>query len=209
MNLEYKINNNTLLLDHRKAAYWIEEKSLLISDLHLGKTNHFRKSGIAIPETKDNYLRLKELIDIYQPEKIYFLGDLFHSTKNKALNDFSEFFSNYDIDKKLILGNHDIIKSDVYEDLKLDCFEELEIRGLNLLHDPDEAKQSKYSICGHVHPKVRLRGAGKQFLSLPCFYFGLEIGILPAFGDFTGGYKISPKKEDDVFVIADNEVIKA
>ena len=29
--------------------FWEEEKALIVSDLHFGKTGHFRKSGIAVP----------------------------------------------------------------------------------------------------------------------------------------------------------------
>ncbi|HNU41619.1 MAG TPA: phosphoesterase, partial [Cyclobacteriaceae bacterium] len=64
-----------------------------------------------------------------------------------------------------------------------------------------------YNLSGHIHPAVRLKGTGRQSVMLPCFYFGKQQGILPAFGSFTGMARIVPKKEDRIFVIAENKVI--
>jgi hypothetical protein len=43
---------------------------------------------------------------------------------------------------------------------------------------------------------------------LPCFWFGAEVGLLPAFGGFTGSADVAPRGGDRVFVIADGEVIE-
>ena len=32
--------------------------------------------------------------------------------------------------------------------------------------------------------------------------------ILPAFGEFTGNHTLTPKKEDEIFVVVDNQVVK-
>jgi len=37
---------------------------------------------------------------------------------------------------------------------------------------------------------------------------GPETGVLPAFGEFTGNHIIQPKKGDQVFVIAENRIVK-
>lgn len=44
--------------------------------------------------------------------------------------------------------------------------------------------------------------------TLPCFYFGTEYAIVPAFGSFTGSQVLTPKINDVIFVIAGNEVIR-
>ena len=33
----------------QKAIFWRTQHTLLLSDLHLGKINHFRKAGIPVP----------------------------------------------------------------------------------------------------------------------------------------------------------------
>jgi len=42
---------------------------------------------------------------------------------------------------------------------------------------------------------------GKQSLQFPCFYFGEQYAVLPAFGRFTGTVSIDPLPESNVFAI--------
>ena len=72
---------------------------MILSDLHFGKTGHFRKSGIAVPQYiyREDLQRLVEQIAYFKPKKIIAVGDLFHSEANKELelflkwrNDFPE-----------------------------------------------------------------------------------------------------------------------
>jgi hypothetical protein len=42
---------------------------------------------------------------------------------------------------------------------------------------------------------------------LPAFVFGTRVGLLPAFGSFTGGAAVEPDPEDRVYVVADDEVL--
>jgi metallophosphoesterase superfamily enzyme len=71
----------------------------------------------------------------------------------------------------------------------------------------DEFPEHLYNLAGHIHPGVNLVGRGRQSLTLPCFYFGSRQGFLPAFGMFTGLARIAPKKDDKVFVVADNKIM--
>ena len=65
----------------------------------------------------------------------------------------------------------------------------------------------QYNLSGHLHPGVNLRGKARQSVTLPCFYFGEQAGLLPAFGTFTGIARIQPKKNDKVFAIVEDKVI--
>ena len=69
------------------------------------------------------------------------------------------------------------------------------------------SESGHFNMAGHVHPGVRLGGSGGQRLRLPCFYKSKDSLILPAFGAFTGKHTIRPTKEDQVFAIADGEVL--
>ncbi len=75
----YQVFNNTFLLSAHRTVFWEEEKTLILSDLHLGKSGHFRKSGIAIPQNimKEDLQRLLSEVQFYQPKKIIIVGDLF------------------------------------------------------------------------------------------------------------------------------------
>jgi DNA ligase-associated metallophosphoesterase len=202
-----------LWLDPRKAIYWQEQKALLLSDLHLGKAAHFRKSGIAIPETvhRDDYRRMDELIGHYQPEHVYILGDIFHSDENASWGTFTEWLNKHpDVRFRLIPGNHDILPLGRYKASNFQLEQEkLPLGPFLLSHQspPPAYVPSLYRITGHVHPAIRLSGKGRQSLTLPCFYFGPHEGILPAFGRFTGKAILQPSKPCSIFVTTEQQVM--
>ena len=65
-----------------------------------------------------------------------------------------------------------------------------------------------YALAGHIHPAVRLCGEGDETLRLACFWFGKRHGVLPACGAFTGSAVVRPRVGDQVFVIAEGEVLR-
>ena len=79
------INKNILELLPQKAIYWHDTQTLIVSDLHLGKASHFRKHGLPIPMESgiDDLQQLGLLLDIYKPQRLLILGDLFHSDYNQ------------------------------------------------------------------------------------------------------------------------------
>ncbi|MFT5143901.1 MAG: ATP-dependent Lhr-like helicase [Rhodothermales bacterium] len=77
---------------------------------------------------------------------------------------------------------------------------------LVLRHHP-EISENGLVLAGHLHPSVRLRGPGRDSLSLPCFHVGSRILVLPAFTRFSGGHPVSTRKGDRVFAIADESVL--
>ncbi|MEN0049174.1 MAG: ligase-associated DNA damage response endonuclease PdeM [Bacteroidota bacterium] len=195
-----------------KAIYWQEQKALLIADLHLGKVKHFRKSGFAVPSSasNENWDKLIALLLEFKPKQVLFLGDLFHSEYNDIWEELGKLIRQFSAIKFILVkGNHDILSEENYEVVDLEVCEELLLPPFLLTHHPQEANDlPHYNLAGHIHPSVRLKGDGKQYLRLPCFYFGLRQGILPAFGSFTGTATIQPKKQDRVFVIVEEEVIE-
>jgi DNA ligase-associated metallophosphoesterase len=180
----------------------------LIADVHFGKIDHFRKNGSALPLEVglENFKKLNRVIDEFQPKKVVFLGDLFHSTQNRDLERFTDWVKQQSVKMSLIVGNHDIIPPYYFEDLGIKVETSLEIDSIYLSHHPEE-KQGFWNICGHLHPGYILRGYGKQQLKLSCFYKKESQLILPAFGAFTGHFLIEPKENEDVFVVAENEVL--
>jgi metallophosphoesterase superfamily enzyme len=43
------IKKESFILTNQRALFWKETSALILSDLHLGKTAHFRKNGIPLP----------------------------------------------------------------------------------------------------------------------------------------------------------------
>lgn len=208
---EIIVAGQVMTADADRVLYWHESQTLFVSDPHFGKVNHFRKSGIPIPREmlEGNFNRLFRMLDAYKPSQVIFLGDLFHSDKNEEWNILKEFLEEYEtIDFVLVLGNHDIIGRYELEESPLTCYEQLDLDPFVLTHYPIEKFEGPgFNLCGHVHPGVTLRGGPGQALRLPCFYFSSHQGILPAFGDFTGSFRIKPKRNDRVIAIAKNELL--
>lgn len=212
--LLHKIAGNHFLLSADRTIYWEEEKSLIISDLHLGKSGHFRKNGIGIPQDvfKEDLQRLIVSIQMHRPDKIIIVGDMFHSHSNKEHELFLKWRNDLPhIAFHLVIGNHDILPAEWYAAANLILHEnELTTGDFIFTHDINEAAitEGKYYFSGHIHPCVQLKGLGKQFVQVPCFYFNKTFAVLPAFGKFTGTFALKIYKGDHVFALAGNKVLK-
>lgn len=208
MTKQIFILNNTFTLHPHGAAFWEEQQMLLIADAHFGKTTHFRKHGFAIPNgvVETGYRKLDNLIGFFNPKTICFLGDLFHSYLNSEWSLFENWALKTSAKKILVEGNHDIIPEHKLEAIGIKVLSKIETNGFLFTHHPTETG-GFFNICGHVHPGIRLKGEGKQYLKLPCFYRSDSQLILPAFGDFTGTYTLTPTKRDTVFAVTPEEVI--
>jgi DNA ligase-associated metallophosphoesterase len=207
----FTLKNEELLLLPEKAIWFPEHKVLLVSDVHLGKGAHFRKSGIPIPKdlSQEDLANLSDLITHYQPQKIIFLGDLFHSDINDDWNWFSLWRQlHQEIEIILIKGNHDIISTALYQRLGIQVVDEMTLGPFVLLHNLPKQQKQEYVLAGHIHPGIKLRGKGRQSLTVACFYFTPGYAILPAFGKFTGKACIEAKEGDTVFAIAGKKVLK-
>jgi DNA ligase-associated metallophosphoesterase len=209
---KFYFRESNLILLPQKALFFEDYRMLLIADLHLGKVNHFRRSGIAVPTSinKKNLELLIELIQQLNPKRVVFLGDLFHSHYNDEWEALGQVVRHFNACKfELVRGNHDIMSALQYERCHLQVHEQLELGSFLLTHEPmDVIPKGRYNIYGHIHPGVRLLGKGRQSITLPCFYFGQKEAIMPAFGSFTGYARIPVKKKDKVFIIADQKVIE-
>ncbi|HLO52817.1 MAG TPA: ligase-associated DNA damage response endonuclease PdeM [Saprospiraceae bacterium] len=210
--MNINIGGNLLELLPEKAVLIPSEKIMIIADLHLGKIEHFRAAGINLPlaAATQTENRLVDLIEKHHPSRVIFLGDLFHSVQNQSYNTFQNTMSLFkNITFNLVIGNHDIMDMEDYTNLGITVYEELFINELWLTHEPqDEIKNGYYNLAGHIHPGVTLKGKGRQKMTLPCFYFGINNGLLPAFGYFTGKAIIKIEKKSDIFAIAEDKVFR-
>lgn len=202
----------TLKLLPQKAIWWEKYEMLILADLHLGKANHFQLSGISVGnQVEDADLEtLAELFLQFKPKTCLVVGDFFHSTQNKSIDKFADFFQTYPFDFLVVPGNHDrfISKNSTLNQVIQFTPEQYQVGPFCFSHDPINTQSELFIIGGHVHPAVRLKGFGKQSMKLPCFYFGERYAILPAFSKFTGTYQITPQKDDQVVVIAQERLIK-
>lgn len=195
-----------------KALYKPDESLLIIADIHLGKASHFRKSGIAMPAGAQaaDYDALKKLFEKIHPQKVYFLGDLFHSTFNKDWHYFEELIQGFGhIAFTLIKGNHDLIDATLFERLNISMVDtHLEDDAFIYSHAPLEDVNGKLNISGHIHPGIRLSGIPRQSLTMPCYYLANDTFLLPAFGKLTGLYIVDRHNEAEVYAVLPSGVRK-
>ena len=199
-----------VLMPH-KAIYWPKMKALFVADLHLGKINHFRRSGIPLP-SKANDRNIEVLVDLLhetKPDRVICLGDLFHSHYNPEWEVFGEIVKHFKMMSfELVLGNHDIMSDLQYQRKGIALHDQLIIERFIFTHHPlEEIDPGGYNFAGHLHPGVSLYGKGRQALTLPCFWFGAQQALLPAFGVFTGLARIRPVRGDKVFVIVEDTIM--
>jgi metallophosphoesterase superfamily enzyme len=157
----------------QKAAFEPELGLLLVADAHLGKAVSFRRLGVPVPEaTTDEALqRLDGLLAATNARGIVFLGDLLHSVSAQLT---------------LVRGNHDAHAGDPPATLGVQVVDgPMRAGPWALLHQP-EPVPGAYALAGHVHPCAVLSGRAGDRLRMPCFHFGPGVGVLPAFGPFTG-----------------------
>jgi len=113
------LHAQTLWLSPARCIYWEEEKALILSDLHFGKTGHFRKSGISVPQNiyKEDLQRLFTQIQFFKPSTLLIAGDMFHSHANKEIDFFSKWRNDIqEVSIVLIKGNHDILTDKFYKE---------------------------------------------------------------------------------------------
>lgn len=212
--VKHIIHDHTFWLSPERVLFWEEEKALILSDLHFGKTGHFRKAGIAVPQHvyKEDLQRLFHQVQYFQPSQIIVVGDLFHSNANKELELFRKWRKDHSsLQIHLIKGNHDILKDDWYTATNIETSNELTLQKFSFVHDPKQAgacsRSDHYCFSGHLHPGIVMKGAGKQTLRFPCFYFSEHLAILPAFSRFTGIASVEAKANEKIFVIVENKIM--
>lgn len=167
------------------ALWWPARRTLVITDLHLGRSGRYaRRGGALLPpfDGQDTLARLAAEISALDPGRVVSLGDAFDddlaaselAARETAL--ITRLAGGRDW--LWIAGNHD--PRPPAPDLPGAWLSQLPgaIAFRHIAADgPD--------ISGHMHPSTRL--AGRRFR---CFVLGQTHLILPAFGTYTGGLDI-------------------
>ena len=206
-----EVAGTTLILTAQRAAVWPARRTLLVADAHFGKAASFRARGVPVPEetTQANLDALDALVAAHGVTRIVFLGDFMHAREAHAPATLASLrrwrAHHHALHLVLIAGNHDAHAGAPPADLAFECVEAPFLDGpFALCHHPAPV-MDKYVLAGHLHPAYRLSGRNDA-VRLPCFWFGPSVGVLPAFGDFTGARVISPQAGDRVYVTAGNRV---
>ena len=179
-----------------RGLWWPAEHTLFIADLHLGKAATYRALGQPVPggTTLENLARLDALINWCAPQRIVFLGDFLHAARARTvLPTVADWRAKHaDVAMTLVRGNHDSRAGDPPAELGIDVVDEPWLLGpFACCHHP-QLHPTHFVLAGHLHPACRISGRGRDSLRLPCFVADARQAILPAFGEFTGGYLMEP-----------------
>lgn len=203
-----------LILLPEKAAYAPRHGALLVADAHFGKAVSFRSFGVPVPRgtTSETLGVLDGLIERTGARHLIFLGDFLHSARAHASSTLGALARwrarRASVQLTLVRGNHDRRAGDPPAALGIEVVEEPFALGLLALRHQPAPSGECYTMAGHLHPCVTLPGRAHDRLRLPCFHFGDRIGVLPAFGAFTGMHPIETGAGDRVFVADRERVIE-
>jgi DNA ligase-associated metallophosphoesterase len=208
-----RIAGEDLTLLPERAVCWAAQKTLLVADPHFGKAATFRALGVPVPRgtTTGTLARLDAVIDRTMPDHLVFLGDFLHAAEGRdaetlrVLNEWRRRHSA--LEMTLVGGNHDARAGDPPRELEIRCTTAPMPAAPFVLDHHPRTSEAGYVLCGHIHPAVTLTGIGRQHSRLPCFWFGKQVGVLPAFGEFTGVAVADVEAGDQVFVVAGDEVL--
>ncbi len=205
-----ELRGQTIQIRADRSLYWPAERTLVVADLHFGKTEAFRADFVPVPGGPEATLaRLDVALRESGADRLIVLGDFWHSKDGRSERVLEELTrwraARAGLKIELVRGNHD--RAGAPPEGWADGWDNLAILEppFCFAHYPAPSADG-YVLAGHLHPGIDLRGAGRERLRLPCFWFGAHVGVLPAFGSFTGVAAVDPAPGDRVYAIADGEV---
>ncbi|HQY95011.1 ligase-associated DNA damage response endonuclease PdeM [Caldilinea sp.] len=207
------IAGETLTLLAERALYWPRTATLFIADPHFGKTDSFQAAGIPIPggATGDDLARLARVLAATGAVRLVILGDFFHTRASQS-REVTAALENWRRDHQaleivLVGGNHDRHAGPPPAALAIEqVAEPFALAPFACCHHPPalfDAQPEGYALAGHEHPAVVLRDVDSTHHRFPCFHVGARAMVLPAFGTFTGGHTVRPRKGDRLFIVSD------
>ena len=201
-----------------KPALMIDDKILVIADLHIGIESGLREHGLNVSSQTDKMFdNLEKICKKYKPKKIVLLGDIKHNIPSSTISerkDVEKFLKNAKKLSKIhiVVGNHDgFIKKLVPEDITVYPSQGFTIENIGFIHGhswpKEEVIKSDQVIMAHTHPTIMLtdRLGHKSFE--PCWVDAKpnkkkikekyktektpKILIIPAFNPLCGGIAIN------------------
>jgi DNA ligase-associated metallophosphoesterase len=209
-----KFARRGLALMPQRAVWAAESRTLWVADLHLGKASAFRNLGQPAPEGGDEetLCRLAGLVDALNARRMIVLGDFVHARAGQtaALHNLLRRWTGArpQVECLVIRGNHDLGAGDAPSDCGFGSVDEpFAASGVEGRHHPIERDRAvddgPIVLAGHLHPVARLSGLARDSVRLACFaIMGRQI-VLPAFGEFTGGWLVRPGEDWKVLITTD------
>lgn len=216
--LAREIRSETILLHPERALSWPARRTLVVADTHFGKSSVFAAHGIAVPAGADalDRQRIDELLQATDATRLLVLGDFLHgpvAADSAIAAELAAWIrALHPVQLWLVTGNHDRRAARGWQAAVAwegDCLEE---GPFCFTHEVDAralaSANARFQIGGHIHPVVALGGLRKRRPRLPVFWEREQSLVLPSFGLFTGGYRLSRRDGGRVFAAGAEAVLE-
>ena len=173
------------------AAWLPASATLVVADVHVGYELAAQRRGGYLPPVERGAVvgaRLANMARELTVARLVIAGDLRHSTYD--VDDFERAELAQlaaalpaDVTLDVVTGNHDrggsIVGRSVLGPLCVD--------GVDICHVPPTTRPARWTVCGHLHPRVTLRDETGAAARYPCALVGENVLVLPAFSAWAGG----------------------
>jgi putative SbcD/Mre11-related phosphoesterase len=200
-------------------ALLIDEKILVVADLHIGIEEELKEAGFILPsQTKKMVDLLVSILKKTEPDKLVILGDAKHNIPKTSRQEWSEVPDaiqaalEYVDEIEILPGNHDGgIRKIVPENVRIGISKGTTVGDVGLFHGhawpSEDVMRSKVAIMAHNHPvilfmdklglrtskrcwmRANFRRKSDRYKKMP-----KELIIIPAFNEFCGGTPINDPK---------------
>jgi len=211
--LSITLAGEELWLLPEKALYWPAKRTLLVADVHLGKEHAFARRGVAIPlgPSTKTLQRLALALRTTEAQHCIVLGDFFHdapTVSDSWLPQLAAFVDQHaHISFTIVAGNHDHPLGQTLVDERIIWQQNLLISAPFVLQHAPGSDTRGHVLAGHIHPVITVSKRHRRSIYGPCFWQQEHCTVLPAFGEFTGGHRVQPKPQDNIFLTGPDCVV--
>ena len=173
------------------AAWLPDAGALIVADVHVGYDLAARRRGGYLPGAERGGAvgaRLVAMARELAVRRVVVAGDLRHSTNDvddlerAELAALAESFPS-DVVLEVVLGNHDRGGALVGRA----AASPLRIGDVDVVHVPPRTTPGRWTICGHLHPRITVRDETGASARFPCVLLAEHLVVLPAFSGWAGG----------------------
>lgn len=173
------------------AAWLPAAATMVIADVHVGYELAARRRGGWLPEIERGWAlgcRIAELARTLEAARVVIAGDVRHSTHDADAIERAELADlatavRASVVLEVVRGNHD--RGGVLADDAGSA--SVRLGEVEVVHHPPPTTPARWTICGHLHPRVTLRDETGASARYPCALVGERTIVLPAFSDWAGG----------------------
>jgi len=183
-----------------------DERTLVVSDLHLGCEAVLEYEGLSLPRVQTSRIEqtLAELVRSVSPDRLVVAGDLKHNFSRNLIQEWTDVSS---FVRRLsglapvavVKGNHDNYLGTILRELGLHLTPEARVGGVRVVHGHSGRLTAQPTVMGHIHPSISLRDELGVSVKVPCFLYDprREIVVLPAMSLVAGGSDVVHQPSTD------------